>query len=157
MGDILHAIESAVKIILKPITDLIEKGVKKLGLDGFPNIKEKVLGAEPFKKIAAGMPKPPDISPITDFSSRTMDKIMKQLPAPFDNAAECEGDFDCILKEAGIDREKIQDEVMDIFETVRTLDGNIALLEQNLRSNVFLTILSLPSRLTGQEYCFYSS
>ena len=117
----MHAIESAVKFILKPITDLIEKGVKKLGLSGFPNIKEKVLGAEPFKKIAAGMPKPPDLSKITDLPSRTMDNIMKKLPPPFDKSGECEGDFDCILKNAGIDREKLQDDISNITEKVRTL------------------------------------
>lgn len=128
VGDILHAIESAVKFILKPITDLIEKGVKKLGLDGFPNIQEKMLGAQPFKQIAAGMPKPPDFSQITDFSSRAMDKVMKQLPPPFENAGKCEGDFDCILKDAGFDREKMQDEITNITESVRALDENIALL-----------------------------
>jgi len=103
VSTIMGFIDRVVETLLKPVMGAVSEWLKDIfSLPTFPSIGLDFLPFDAFNKIDINMPKPPDISAITDMPSKLFNNVIKALPASLPSLGNCGTDFDCILKTIGM-------------------------------------------------------
>lgn len=117
---IMDAIDSVVGVVLRPVTNQIDRWVRDLGISppAFPDINVNSIDFSGFNGIS--LPTFPNAQQFITAADRLNEKMLERLPAPFTNIGSCGADIDCISRQIGMG--SLSDFASQMFDLVEEMD-----------------------------------